>query len=101
MRGFRTLRPCIPALSPPSDARCARSRLCCAGAAPPAFAARARAARGAMAALSPQISLLLALGGATVGILVVLVYCVYECPGINTTSGDYMSRRRLLEAYLD
>ena len=54
-----------------------------------------------MAALSPQISLLLALGGATVGILVVLVYCVYECPGINTTTGDYMSRRRLLEAYLD
>ena len=54
-----------------------------------------------MAALSPQISLLLALGGATVGILVVLVYCVYECPGINTTTGDYMSRRRLLEAYLE
>jgi hypothetical protein len=53
-------------------------------------------ARGAMA-MSPQISLLLALGGATVGILIVLVYCVYECPGINTTAGDYGSRRMLLE----
>ena len=51
----------------------------------------------AMGALSPQISLLLALGGATVGILIVLVYCVYECPGINAPTGDYMSRRRLLE----
>ena len=50
-----------------------------------------------MGALSPQISLLLALGGATVGILIVLVYCVYECPGINAPTGDYMSRRRLLE----
>ena len=50
-----------------------------------------------MASLSPQISLLLALGGATVGILVVLVYCVYECPGINITTGDYSSRKlRLL-----
>jgi hypothetical protein len=55
-----------------------------------------------MGALSPQISLLLALGGSTVGILVVLVYCVYECPGLNTASGDYgaAGRRRLLEAYL-
>jgi len=53
-----------------------------------------------MGALSPQISLLLALGGATVGILIVLVYCVYECPGMNSATGDYGSRRRLLE-YLE
>ncbi len=70
---------------------------------PPCAQALRRRGRcaGAMGALSPQISLLLALGGATVGILVVLVYCVYECPGINTTTGDYMSRRRLLEAFLE
>jgi hypothetical protein len=46
-------------------------------------------------ALSPQLSLLLALGGATVGILVVLVYCVYECPGVVATTGDYNSRKLL------
>jgi hypothetical protein len=52
-----------------------------------------------MAGLSPQISLLLALGGATVGILIVLVYCVYECPGINAPTGDYMSHHRRLLAH--
>ena len=54
-----------------------------------------------MGALSPQLSLLLALGGATCGILIVLVYCVYECPGINTPTGDYMSRRRLLAEFME
>ena len=42
-------------------------------------------------ALSPQISLLLALGGATVGILIVLVYCVYECPGMCAASRALLS----------
>ncbi len=68
---------------------------------PPSQAQAPRAAGGAaradMGVLSPQISLLLALGGATVGILIVLVYCVYECPGMNSATGDYMTRRRLLE----
>jgi hypothetical protein len=68
---------------------------------PQALRAPRRRAACAMGALSPQISLLLALGGATMGILVVLVYCVYECPGINTTTGDYQSRRRLLEAFME
>ena len=30
-------------------------------------------------------------GGATIGVLIVLVFCVYECPGINQASADYQS----------
>lgn len=30
-------------------------------------------------------------GGATVGVMVVLLFCIYECPGMNSTSADYQS----------